>query len=513
MDPRQDVPAQDGLFDSFDPDALYNQGMAYYRRRHWQEARRCFERVKALQPNRRGIDALIRELDIFLQLESVGSESPTSLTRQEIIQATPSAASSGALAEAQPGGDDGSGARRGRGCWLWLVVILVAAAVVGIVLLYLLQLPPFASNNSVESLRVRCRSNLVAQNWCVALGACSRLSEMAPDDLDALNGVTKSMAALYDEALAYSDANDPVTAIANLECIAESDPDYEDVQERLASLRQDQQAAQLHQEARAYLETRAYGDAEIKLLQIREMAPEYRPGTVSDDLFEVFMGRGSRYLAIAADEIRPAQDPRPGEPGYAITDGVLEKVRQARIDFGKALAERTESRDARLAEFLSSYLLEGLGRYSEWGWQEAIDALTEIYLRKEGYIDGKAALLLCDAYQHLGDFYQANDDFKAALTQYSAMQAVPACDQSEALALAQTMEYILTPTATATATIEPTPTATLTFTPRPTPTLSVTPIPTPTWTPTIPPTPTLAPQTGSGSDPKPKPRPTQKPRR
>ena len=60
--------------ESLNPEALYKEGMAYYRRRRWSEAKDCFERVRALQPNRRGIEALLRELEIFLQLESVEAD-------------------------------------------------------------------------------------------------------------------------------------------------------------------------------------------------------------------------------------------------------------------------------------------------------------------------------------------------------------------------------------------------------------------------------------------------------
>ena len=40
-------------------DALYEQGMFYYRRREWQKARELFMRVKTVQPDRRGIERLV----------------------------------------------------------------------------------------------------------------------------------------------------------------------------------------------------------------------------------------------------------------------------------------------------------------------------------------------------------------------------------------------------------------------------------------------------------------------
>ena len=37
-----------------DAEALYEKGMAHYRRREWIEARECFRRLNELEPNRKG---------------------------------------------------------------------------------------------------------------------------------------------------------------------------------------------------------------------------------------------------------------------------------------------------------------------------------------------------------------------------------------------------------------------------------------------------------------------------
>jgi hypothetical protein len=54
-----------------DAEALYRQGMADYRTRNWRAAKECFERLRALDPERRGIEGLINELDHFITLEQV----------------------------------------------------------------------------------------------------------------------------------------------------------------------------------------------------------------------------------------------------------------------------------------------------------------------------------------------------------------------------------------------------------------------------------------------------------
>ena len=54
-----------------DADALYAQGMAHYRRREWEEARKNFARLRLIAPDRRGVDALLNEVDIFIQLREM----------------------------------------------------------------------------------------------------------------------------------------------------------------------------------------------------------------------------------------------------------------------------------------------------------------------------------------------------------------------------------------------------------------------------------------------------------
>ena len=52
-------------------DELYARGMAHYRRREWQDARAIFVRLRSVAPERRGVEALLNEVDLFLQLEAM----------------------------------------------------------------------------------------------------------------------------------------------------------------------------------------------------------------------------------------------------------------------------------------------------------------------------------------------------------------------------------------------------------------------------------------------------------
>jgi tetratricopeptide (TPR) repeat protein len=62
--------------DEQEADALYARGMAHYRRREWNEAKACFERLKAIAPERRVVDALLNEVEMFIQLPAMRPEQP-----------------------------------------------------------------------------------------------------------------------------------------------------------------------------------------------------------------------------------------------------------------------------------------------------------------------------------------------------------------------------------------------------------------------------------------------------
>ena len=87
-------------------EALYEQGMAHYQRREWQEALDYFHQLKKVEPNWTGLDSLIDEASWFLQLESV---------------------------EARPGqapAEESDELGRGRSVVRWLLPLAVGLAVV-----------------------------------------------------------------------------------------------------------------------------------------------------------------------------------------------------------------------------------------------------------------------------------------------------------------------------------------------------------------------------------------------
>lgn len=475
-----------------DADALYDQGMAHYRRREWRAARACFEQVRALQPNRPRLDALLHELDVLTRAAPQQEGAATGAAPGDAVRGAPVAPA--------------------RRLWAALGVLLASLLLVGVFFLYRVGRLPFLSRGGEQALRNRCRSRVVAQRWCEALEACSELATRVPDDAEALNSVARAKSMLYDAAQSLVRDEQVAEALLELRCIATYDPAYRDVKVLLGGFERRQALEERYQSALAYLQkarahyarqeydlaAEQYDRAKVELESIRRSDATYKPEAIRLELYRLALERGACYLAWAATELVPAADVRPGEPRYVVTDSLLANLRNAARDFEHALRERPGSQEAAQALSQVQGLHSGLEYYSDWAWAESIAALSVVHAQDADYLQGKVALVLCDAYQHLGDLRYAKGDYRAALEAFESMQALGVCDEE---VVAQGIEQAglpLTPTATAT------PTPTQTPTPTYTPAATATPSNTPTNTP--------APKKKKRAT-KPPPPPTPKPRR
>jgi tetratricopeptide (TPR) repeat protein len=480
-----------------DPDALYNEGMAYYRRRRWREAKECFTRLNTLRPNRR-VEALLRELEIFLQLELVEAKTATETV------ATDAATAEGRAGRAR---ELESPSRGGRRAWIPWVVTVAVLVVVGVVLCLFLRGRFDPVPLEIKILRNRCEACTVAKQYREALKFCGKLLTKVPGDPEAANNVEKAKDGLYDEALGYLDANDReqalsnlrcmfkandiLRALSNLRCIFAYDPDYKDVASLIRMLERCKTLNADYEKARAS----SCREAVDLLEKLRATDPEYNPEMVSDALYEAYVCLGQQLIELVDSELQLSPTAKPTEPSWAVTQGVLDNVLAVSRAFGKALKERPNSEEAKLGKSLADSLKQGLESYSVSAWAECIPPLMEVYRQSQDphyHLSGKVAALICDAHLHLGDLYYRHGDCQAALKEYQAILDIQGCDPQPAQTRAWEAGICLTPspTPTLTPTFTATPTATATRTPRPTAT--ATPVPTNT------PTPTLTPTTPSG---------------
>jgi tetratricopeptide (TPR) repeat protein len=426
------------------------------------------------------VEPLLRELDIFLQLEQVEGATATDVTASDV-----------ANAEGRAEGEREAPSRAGRRAWIpWVVAAAVLVVVAVVLYLVLIVFPAVAKGRWINELRNHGQSYMVDQQYCKALEVYTELLRRVPQDPEAINGVENAKANLYDEASTHRKANELEQALEDLRCIFEYDPAYKDVRSLIETL-EGLQA----EEARCgkALDSGDCREAVDCWEKLRAMG--YNPGTVSDDLYRAYECLGQQLIELVGSELKLSPTAKPTEPSWAVTQGVLDNVLAASRAFGKALNERPNSEEAKLSKALANSLKQGLERYSVSAWAECIPPLMEVYRQSQDpryHLSGKVAKLICDAHLHLGDLYYRNGDYQAALKEYQAILEIQGCDAQPAQTRAQEAGINLTPS--------PTPTLTPTFTATHTATATRTPRPTATATslPTNTPTPTPVPTTSSG---------------
>jgi len=162
--------------DAVSADALYNQGMSFYRRHQWRQAQESFRQLQRLDPGRRGIEDLLNELEIFIRLESLN---PSALPQE--------------LAAPRP---EEAGAREGPGWAGWQPRLsrLLPAAVVAAALLATLALlargaiGAWAAQPAAE-LHYLGKAYCASHKWPEAVSTYEQLLLLAPADAEARDGL------------------------------------------------------------------------------------------------------------------------------------------------------------------------------------------------------------------------------------------------------------------------------------------------------------------------------------
>ena len=158
-----------------DPEALYAQGMAHYRRREWQEAKEYFLRLKAISPGRRDVDEMLIELGVYIGLQPLARRGRYQARHAQPEREQPELVSVPEEAVRR------STVRPG---FPWLAVLVIAVALIGLALVVMIVEPSSRRRSEAETARNRglaAMSNRPPD--------CSRAAEhfgtavaLAPDD-------------------------------------------------------------------------------------------------------------------------------------------------------------------------------------------------------------------------------------------------------------------------------------------------------------------------------------------
>lgn len=454
-------------------DLLYSRGMAHYRRRQWRDARDCFVRLKAIQSERRGIDALVDELNIFIQLEEIQPG------RRQRASGRPEGT---AEEQGEPETEYVPPPTRRRRVWPGVLVGLVLLAVAAFAVLYSQgMLPGLGSAQREDRLRNLGQAYLVAGNYRGAINVFEELLTIVPGDREAEVGLAK---AYYEEAVKYRNDQQWDSALQYFHTVLEVDANYRDVGEQIAFVEKQGKLESLYTEAISAYEQQRWASAIERFEQLKALDETYRAQEVQRYLFDSYYGHGLELVDTSGANV--------------------DQVTQALARFDEAARlNPSDGRPAAERELAETYL-EGCGLFDQGYWERAVAALSVLYVARPDYAGGRAAQLLCQAHLNMARAHEEAGDLEAALQGYRAILSLGVCEGDEAAKRVAEIAVVLTPT------VIPTNTPTSTYTPRPTATRTIIPTLTNTPLPTYTPTPTTQP---TAKPPKPPTKPPQAPTR
>ncbi len=464
--------------EQLDAEALYAQGMAHYRRREWQRAMEYFVRLKALQPNRPGIDALLDELDWFIQLQAMGPE--TLAPGTEAVQTAPVAGPDVHEVAPPPAKVRRAPIRFNWRVLLWPLALLIVAS--GAYLIFKTQQP-----DPIDVLYNRAQAKMTVGDYEEAIQIYEQILARDPNHKGAQFGLDKArrlanLSLLYQNAKMYIANEQWDLAWAELNKILEIDPSYSDASTLASFVERRKTVADLYKEGKAHYDSGEWGKAIDRLERVRSLDAAYNAQSVRSMLFECYVNEAKRLL---------------DDPASRVAD-----VRLAIQHLSSALTINPQASSVAAIKSDAEAYLAGLVAFEGGEFDLAHARFSRLYAATGEFPIRNAGYWLYRTLIARGDALRDGGRYNDALTQYRQALGIVGVDTSEAQArIEDILAHYATPTPTATPTRTPTRTRAPTSTPVPPtatpvpPTQAPPPPPTaPTKTP-VPPTPTPVPPT------------------
>lgn len=465
--------------EQLDAEALYARGMAHYRRREWQRAMEYFVRLKALEPNRPGIDALLDELDWFIQLQAMGPEGQT--VEAEAAQDRPVAEPEVREVAPRPTRVRRAPVRFNWRVLIWPLVLLAVA--LGAYLVFKAQQP-----DPIDVLYNRAQAKMTVGDYNEAIQIYEQILERDPNHRGAQFGLDKArrlanLSLLYQNARTYIANEQWDQAWAELNKILEIDPSYSDASTLASFVERRKTVADLYKEGQAFYESSEWGKAIDRLERTRSLDAAYSQQSVRKMLFEAYVNEAKRLL----------DDPR----------SQAADIRLAIQHLSSALTINPQASSVAAIKSDAESYLAGIVAFGNGEFDLAHARFNKLYSAPGEYPIRNAGLWLYKTFLARGDAFRDAGRYSDALAQYRQAQAVAGVDTAEAQErITDILTHYATPTPTVTPTRTPTRTRAPTNTPIP-PTATPIPPTQPPPPPTQPPTRTPVPPTATPIPPTP----------
>ncbi len=443
-DPQRDVIAPPEAARSFRPrsfaapppdpaEALYYEGMAAYQHRNWDGALERFGRLKELQPNRPGLDALLDEVRWFLQLQSTAPGAGGRAVPQ----------SAGLPAGEAPRREPAQPPRP-----KWQTGALIALALIGVLALVLIasdaRLPWInAADRGTQELYNRGQARLAVGDYEGAQAAFSEVLKIKPNDPEASQGLSRAerqqtLAQGYAAAETALAEDDWETAAAELAKVLAVDPTYRDAQKKADFVAQRRRLAAIYADGGRLYDLGRWEEAIAQFAKIQELDSTYRREEVNAFLFVCYLNAGQGLIDTADAKVAPVQ--------------------RAIEYFSSALAIQPRNRPAADARRLGSLYLDAARGLASGNSAEAQARLEALLTEAPTYANGQAAKQLYALLLKRAEVAVQTGDIPSAVRFYQSAQGSLVPDHTAAIQGEATARAI-TPTPTPRPTSPPRPTA------------------------------------------------------
>lgn len=417
-------------------EAWYYEGMAAYQHRRWDEALDCFTRLKELQPDRPGLDALLDEVRWFQQLEAAAPAFAAHETR------VPSRAETLRIWR-----------RRLASLGLALLVVFALLGVASLVFVALEGRLPWqngASQQEIETLLSQAEERRAAGDFDGAERLFEKVLLISPDSAEAREGIEgvqreSELAEQYAAVTAAIADEDWERAASGLSAILAVDPGYKDASSLADFVAQRQTLVRLYEEGNRLLEENKWEEALAQFEKMREVDASYLDETVADRLSACYILAGQDLIATRGTNM-----------------GAVER---AASYFSRALDLDPEHPVAGQAGQLSTLYLAAMRASAGGEVERARSQLSLLLTLDPSYAGGEAMRLLYKLSVSQGEKALSGGNIQAALEIFEQAQGLPVSDTSAAR-----NGYEIARVAVATPTATPAPSATVIPSPTPAPT-------------------------------------------
>ena len=388
------LPATPADAETAEADALFAEALDLYRHHELQGARETLLRLATIDPRRRGVESLLREVEGELSGELDNGNRPGRAPRPHRSILRPVL----------------------TGLLLLALVAAVAAA-----LAYSGFLPPawavrVFGRSQVQKLITRGYNFFILDDYPSAIASFNEALAIDPNNAEARQGLQNAtryqeLRGLYDQALALMKSRAYDQAATIFQSIIKIDPWYKDADRLLTQCQTALDLQALHAQAEGYYAAGDWARAVSAFRDALSKGIDDPDGAVRARLLDSYVNQGRQEIALATTR---------------------SAIIHATQSFNSALALDSTNAVAQKERQLASQYLDAFTAYDSGDWRRAVSELTRILADQPDYGQGQAVRLLCSSHLKLGDSYQATGQTEPALQQYSLVLTHSSCDPAEA---------------------------------------------------------------------------------